>query len=285
MAVSLFGVPRSGAAEESPTYLFWDINSLGVEPQTAQLIHEMLRSELSKMLGPLLVEREKYLPAELRATVEDTCGRGTSCLAEAGAALAVGRVVIGTISVLGEAYSLDLKVIDTRALAEAKRAKTTLSGERARMLEAMQQLVYDIVDPSQLRGSLFVDVNIEGAAVWVDGKQVGTTPLATPIAGLSAGEHILKLTSPMIQDYFTFFTVQPGKSAVVRVDTQQIEALQAQIAAAQDAIRIPLHKRWWFWAAVASGLGAAATTAYVVTRDNGTGAPSTTLGGVDFRRP
>ena len=43
-----------------------------------------------------------------------------------------------------------------------------------------------------------------------------------------------------------------------------------------------VFKRWWFWAAVTAGVGAAAATTYFLTRDSGSGPPDTSLGDVSM---
>ncbi|HSI03146.1 MAG: PEGA domain-containing protein [Myxococcota bacterium] len=280
IAVLCGATPR--AAEAAPlTYVLWETSGFGIEQETAQLIHEFLRTELRRTLGDHLITEARGLDDETRSRV-NRCGATTACLGEAGAALGANRVIVGTVSLLGDAYSLTLKVVNTRTLKEDKRATTNLSGERAKMLEAMQKLIFEVVDTSQLTGTLLVDVGIEGASVWIDSREVGTTPLPRGVEGLSAGEHVLKLTSPLIKDYFTFFQIQPGKTTRVSVDTVQVAALQAELHAAEEMVRVPLYKRWWFWTAVA-GLGAAAATTYVLTHQSDGGAPSTSLGDWDMR--
>jgi hypothetical protein len=277
LIVGLGTASVAGAAP--PKYVLWETAGFGVEVDTARLIHELLRSELKRTLGETLITEARGFDDETRQRV-DACGATSICLGEAAAALGAQRVIAGTISLLGDSYSLTLKVVDATTLTDSKRVSTTLSGERAKMLEALQKLIFDIVEPGQLTGSLFVDCNLDGASVWIDSREVGVTPLARGIEGLSPGEHVLKLTSPLIKDYFTFFQIQPGKLTRVVVDAVQVEALKAEF----QAIEVPLYKRWWFWTAVA-GLGAAAGTTYVLTRDKGGGAPETSLGDFDFRNP
>jgi hypothetical protein len=275
-------VPRLSEARPL-TYVLWETTGFGVEADTTQRIHEFLRAELKRTLGDAMITEARGLDDETRSRVS-ACGSTTACLGEAGAALGASRVIVGTVSLLGESYSLTLKVVNTRTMKEDKRASATLSGERAKMLEAMQKLVFDIVEPGMLTGTLVVDVGISGASVFIDSREVGTTPLPRGIEGLAPGEHVLKLSSPIIKDYFTFFQVSPGKTTTVSVDTVQVAALQAELQAAEEMVAVPLYKRWWFWTAIA-GMGGAVAATLVLTHHSDSGAPSTTLGNWDMRTP
>ncbi len=269
-------------APVGPTYMLWDVSFLGLSEQSARAIRGMLEGELRRVLGPALVDKNKALTPRLRDGVEG-CGRTSDCLAEAGGALGLHGVLIGGASVLGDAAGLRLKLIDTRTGKEAT-AQAMLQGDRAQMLEGMQALIYELLDPSRNHGSLMVDVALEGAMVIVDGQELGRTPLEGPIGNLSPGEHTLKLSSPLIKDYFNFFEIYAGKTTTVRVDLEQVKALEAQIAAAE--LELPLYKRWWFWAAAAGGASvlAGATVFWMSRGEEAGGAPDTTIAQrADFR--
>ncbi len=283
LAVAADAAASDAAPVVNPSYLVWDVAPLGIEVHTADLLYDMLVLELGKLLGDRLVTAAREVTPLTRKEVDD-CGRTTTCFAEIGGALGADRVIVGVASTLGDAYSLNLKMIDVRSGAVAAKAQTQLQGARDQMLPAIQGLVFDLLDPALLKGSLVVDIALEGVNVFVDGHQVGTTPIGASIQGLPAGEHTLKLSSPVMRDYFTFFTVQVGKTTTIRVEPEEIEALKAQLAAAQDAVAVPLYKRWWFWAIIGGVAASAAggTAAALALGDRGTGLPPTSLGTIDL---
>jgi len=284
---SLLGaLPTHAARTERPLrYMVWDIRALGLEEAVAQLIKQMFMSGLRDVLGDALIENPELLTLGTLADIEH-CGITTDCLAQAGGALGIDRIVVGTASALGSAYSLTVKLIDASTGRDARRAQASIDGNRGKILAAMQKLIYELVDPALLHGSLRLDIALAGAEVVLDGRSFGRTPLAGPINGLTMGEHSLKVTSPLITDYFTFVKILPNKTTTVRVDAQQVETLRAQIEAAASAVDTPVYRRWWFWATVAGGLAAVAgSTAIVLSRSGANGVPSASLGTIDFSAP
>jgi hypothetical protein len=271
------------AAASGPVFVLWDLSFLGLDETAARAIRSMLEGELRRVLGKRYLENAAVLTPEVRDAVE-SCGRTNECLAQAGGALGAHGVLIGTASVLGDAAGIIIKVVDTSTGLERANAKAMLRGDRGQMLEGLQGLVYELVDPARNLGALMVDIPIEGAVVVVDDQEVGATPLAEPVQGLAPGEHSLKVSSPLIKDFFSFFTVHPGKTTTVRVDVQEVQALQAQLRAAEEAFRVPVYRKWWFWTAIAVGAGAiAGTSVLLLTNESGGGPPRTTAGTVDFR--
>ncbi|MBI5507126.1 MAG: PEGA domain-containing protein [Deltaproteobacteria bacterium] len=265
-------------ADVSATYVLWELAPLGIEPRTAVLLQDMLMLELSRVLGDKLVATPSWVDSEIRPLV-GACGLAADCLAEAGGGLGVRRVITGVVTTLGDAYSVNLKVIDTGTGKVIAKAQASMTGDRNQMLASIQSLVLKLIDTSLLKGSLLVEIPLKGVNVYIDGDPAGVTPLGGPIDQLSVGEHSLKLSSPVMQDYFTFFTIAPGKQTQIAVDPQHAQSVQAQIEA-----NAPFYKRWWFWTIVGSVVVAAAGgTAYAYSSSGNDGPPQASLGTVDFR--
>ena len=277
-------MPRSEGDPERATavYILWGIDSLGVEDKTIGLLSDMLKLELEKLLADRLKPTQEI---QITArTAAYACGGTPKCIAKVAEPLGVRRVISGVAAQVGESYDLNLSVIDATDGKIVSKARASLSGERSIMLGAMQLLVYELIDPSLLSGSLMVNVPLDGVNVFIDGELKGTTPLTEPIGGLAVGEHALKLSSPMMRDYFTFFSVHHGKIATVEVEAEKVAALQAEVAAAQNLVDVPIFKRWWFWTAVAGVvLGTAGATAFAVSQDGGNGPAPASLGLIDHR--
>jgi hypothetical protein len=287
-AVSLLDVANaalasSGETQAPPdakaTYFLWDLAPLGIDIGTAGLLRDTLNLELTKVLGDRLVVPPAWMEVEVRPQVV-ACGLTTECLAEVGGGLGIDRVVSGVATALGDSYNVNLKIIDTHTGRHIARAQASMTGDRNQMLAAMQTLVAELIDVSLLKGSLAVEIPLAGVSIYIDGELAGTTPLARAIAGISPGEHTLKLSSSAMKDYFSFFTVTPGKQANIRVEPEQITQLQAQLEA-----NAPFYKRWWFWSIIGTvAVAAAGGTTYAITSRGGDdGPPAATLGTVDLR--
>ncbi len=260
-----------------PTYLLWGVLSLGVSDRAAELVRSMLEGELHRSVGGQLITQPEGLTDEVRQLV-DACGGTTECIAEAGGALGVDRIIFGVVTSIGDLYNLKLKLIDVHSHKDISKAGTSFDGERSKMLEAMQVLLFELIDPARLKGFLALELPLDGATVFVDSLEVGHTPLPAPIT-VEAGEHSLKITSPLMKDYFTFFTVYHEKTTTVRVDAEKVQALQAQLEA---AVQVPIYKKWWFWAATTVGVGVAAGAGFYLAESGKSGAPPATLGTLDM---
>lgn len=271
-------------AGEAPSYLLWDISPLGIDPSTSELLVEVLLGELERVLGDRLIREEGIIDVNTRHIVAG-CDDAHECLVDAGLAANADRVLVGVVSSLGDMYQLDLKVIDTRTRKALNRIRVSLKGDRDVLLPAMQQLVLKLIDPALLSGTLVVDVPLAGVSVFIDGLPVGLTPLGGPFEKVPVGEHTLKLSSPMIEDYFSFFKINYGKTTEVRVSPKQIAALQAQIQASEKAVRVPVYNRWWFWTILAGGaavIAGGAALAVAVAQGGPDELPAASLGTVSF---
>ena len=270
------------APSDGSTYVLWDVTPLGLGVNVARSLDNMLRGELRRILGSRLIEIDLYVDAETRRHVE-ICGSSTGCLAQVAGALGADRLITGTAATLGKAYGLNLKLVDARRGVDLARAETSLTGRRGEMLQAINHLILELVAPTLLKGALAIEAELAGADVYLDGELVATTPLSAPIDGLTAGEHTLKLTSPLMLDYFEFVTIHHGKTTHVVVDARQIEELKAKLAAADLE---PVHQRWWFWPTIAGAVTlVGGATAYAIWGGSQTTTvpPEGSLGYVDVR--
>ncbi|MFZ9887470.1 MAG: PEGA domain-containing protein, partial [Myxococcota bacterium] len=80
-----------------------------------------------------------------------------------------------------------------------------------------------------------------GTAVTVDGVSHGVTPLGTPIGGLPIGVHVVQLSRDGFMTRRPDVVIAKNETTLLRVELEPE----------------PLHRQWWFWAA----LGSAAATA------------------------
>ena len=78
----------------------------------------------------------------------------------------------------------------------------------------------------QRQGSLFLQANVGGAEVFVDGSRVGTVPSGSgelTVSDLSAGQHQLRISAPGFTTIERTFTVEGGQTTQVSVSQERLE--------------------------------------------------------------
>ncbi len=225
----------AAAVSDRARYALWELLPLGLDDETADILLAMLRSELFEIAGDRLVLSPQAIEPGLRRRV-DACEDRVACLAEASGAFGADRVIYGVVTNLGDHYSMSLKLLDTRLRRVIGRETAQLSGARDQLLQQIEILLFKLVAPERLLGELALDIDLAGAEVLVDGESVGTTPLSPATVKLGEGKHSLKVTSPVIEDYFTFFDIHYGKTTRVSVDATRIREVRAELASAPVSI-------------------------------------------------
>jgi hypothetical protein len=125
-------------------------------------------------------------------------------------------------------------------------AAVDLPADPAGFAEAMREplgpLLAAIPPIGPTTGRLTVAANQVGAAVFVDGERVGSTPLE-PLNDLDAGEHQVRVAFEGFEDYSTTVDVPAGGEVAVEADLQPTTT-EAVV------IETPIWRRWWFWTIV-----------------------------------
>jgi hypothetical protein len=117
-------------------------------------------------------------------------------------------------------------------------------------------------------GTLSVSTNPEGAAVYVDGRYVGLTPLN--LAGLASGSHRVRAVKPGYLENARVVEVSADEASKVEVkltpNTGDAAATAAQVTGGGGGGGGLLSNRW-FWIGVAGAAGGGAY-AYLATRNS-----------------
>lgn len=116
------------------------------------------------------------------------------------------------------------------------------------------------VAPPPVRARLLVAVNIEGAAVTVDGEAVGEAPVAA--IEVAPGDHTVAVTARGFQPFNRSVAVTE-QGARVNALLEPSEDAARQMAADDDArdqafgaaapAEKEWHQKWWVWAAIGGG--------------------------------
>ena len=190
------------------------LRSLGVPPDLQRALQETLRNEVAALPEARLVPESALSSALAR---EPDCESRVPCAAAAASKAGAGQLIIGTASALGDAFMIDLKLLDARSAQELGRATHPVSGTRDALIETLHAAAVELLAPARYAGALRIDVpEGKGADIYVDGKAVGKAPLAAPIASLTPGQHTVRVAGP--RDTSRFVEVRFGRTTDVRVD-------------------------------------------------------------------
>jgi hypothetical protein len=254
----------------------WRLKPLGIEAATAERLELLLRAELSRQPGLGLQPRAD---TERRLAGKDelsACGGETACLCAIGRALGVELLVTGLLGELGDDYTFDLKLVAIGPCSEQGRINEALSGREDLLIPAIRQALVKLVAPDRHVGSLSVELPVEGAEIRVDGKLMGRSPLAQPIAGLRPGVHRLVIARQGYSDFQEDVPVRFEQVTRVKVDlgssaltglTYEREA-PAEARAVVQAPPPPGRSRLWEagWSLTGVGLALAAGSGLVTWR-------------------
>jgi hypothetical protein len=262
LLLTFVGCGMSARAEvpAPQTYALFRLDPLGIAPEIVAQLEGILRVELGR-----LVERE--LPS--RPLVEQvvaqnpklaTCTASPQCLQPLAKALKVTRIVAGNVGGLADTYVVNLKLVDAEGK-ELRRVSATLRGSSEELIQEIRVALVRLVAPERLVGQIAILSDVSGAQVALDGKAVGTTPLAGPLHGLSVGLHKLMVTREGFSSFAEDVPVRFEKSTqvVVRQSAVSEKARRAERRRLAGP-KPPLYARWYFVTgvvAVAIGAGLA----------------------------
>ncbi len=261
IACALVTAPAA-AAEQSIAIL-----SIAGEPGDAALrqsLADALASELGKVPGLRVITKSELDSLLGFEKLKDAMGcDDVSCLAEIGAALGTDRLMTGTLATGrasggSEFFSLTLQLVDPKSSNVAARLSETWEGGAPGLFSLLPALTLRLLYGEQaksFRGSVLVSSSVEGAAVFVDGKQVGVTPLFQPVA-LPIGKAKIEVTA---EDFEPF-------AALVVINRDETTGLVANL---KELPSDPLYTRWWFWGGVGLAVAGGTTAAIMATRDGG----------------
>jgi len=268
-----------GRAQPGPEELLdkkiavWRFDALGIDQEIVGRLETLFRMELDRL---------DRVPQPSRRDIERTvtaaereCTGEEKCLTSIGRRLGVEYVVTGTVGSLGDNYVLNIKVVDVGTGKSQKIQSDPLRGSPDEMIEGVRVAAYRLLAPQQLHGSLQIQSDLVGAAVTLDDKSLGKTPLANNgvIAKLPLGKHRLRVEA---KGYDPF-------DSDVEVHFQKVSPVIVRLLAANGTVgtgkvvqqeKSHIYTKPWFIAAVgiaAIGIGVLAgyTVGHVPCYENG----------------
>lgn len=178
------------------------------------------------------------VPAEASACEDATCYKGAA--ERAGVELMVG----GTVQKTGPDYAVQVYAISSETgevVAEVNGICEICGiGELGDVVGSLAARLRPTLENTTQPTTLAVESEPDGAEVWVDGKQVGTTPLKVPVA---PGEHQIDVIKEGRRTKHVEVTLRPGVN----------ESFSFRLA---RSTRVP---EWVPWASLGVGVGSLAS--------------------------
>lgn len=247
-------------AADGPTRLLvLPLHADRVQQNEAQRLGNLVR-EVARSQSPFSVESE----SSTTEIVESLVGMGLECsLNEPSCATRVakvsgaGRVVIGSVrGGVSERVGFELRLVDAEAGAELRR----VIGLVPREIEAQQAATAELAGhlfSSAILPRLAVESQPLGADVFVDGFQQGVTPLASAIAGLAPGEHVVELKKKGELPRTELLHLSLGEHADLRI-TLEVDPASLRAAPTSAELTLPF---WFAGGGAVVALGGAAAVA------------------------
>ena len=230
----------------------WRFDALGIDAEIVQRLETLFRMELGRLDRVPLPSR-RDIESKI-ATSEQNCTGEEKCLAAIGKRLGVDIVVTGTVGSLGDNFILNIKAVEVATGKSQKIQSDPLKGTPDDLIEGVRVAAYRLLAPEQLHGSLQIQSDLVGAAVSLDGKGIGKTPLANQgvLAKLALGKHKLHVEAkdyaPWDEDVDVHFQKVTGVE-VRLVGTVGVTGTGKTIRTERN----PIYTRPWFIASVAGG--------------------------------
>lgn len=194
---------------------------------TRKLLNELAAAGIYDVLD--IGKRDQILK-EQEFQMTGACDQA-SCLVEVGQLLGVQKMIGGSIGKLGNAYSVELQMVDVRTSRVDVPFSRSYSGNASVLLGAMREAALEFgrwkpgtqVTSNRLKveyGSVRVISKPSGAKIKVDGSLVGETP--AQLDRIEVGKCQIRLEKDGYLPYET--TVEVNQGAPASVNTQLIKA-------------------------------------------------------------
>jgi hypothetical protein len=240
-----------------PTALL-PLRGLGVSADVVGALELTLRNEVAQLPEAKLVPQK-----DLEAHLAPGCSEKPHCAAGAAARSGARQLIVGTVSQLGDSYMIDLKLLDARSAQEQRRATHPVSGSPDALIETLRGAAVELLAPARFVGGLQIDVaDAPGAAVFIDGKQVGVAPIKAPIQGLVPGQHTLRVVDKG-RELSTFVEVRYGVVNRARVELGPVRIQKSALPEVESGAQAARAKPSWVRPAAGTALGLALVSAGV----------------------
>jgi len=238
----------------------WRFDALGIDPEIVNRLETLFREELGR-LDKVPLPNQRTIERTITDPRERECTGEEKCLASIGKKLGVDLVITGTVGSLGDNYVLTLKVVSVKTGQSEKLQSDPLRGSPDELIEGVRVLAYKLLAPDQLHGAVQIESDIVGAAVAMDGKDLGKTPLPNRgvLGKLTLGKHKLRVEA---KGYDTID--QEVEVRFQKVSPVLVHLLPSEVTGTGRTITVrrePFYTKTWF--IVSAGVAAIVLGAYI----------------------
>jgi uncharacterized membrane protein len=200
---------------------------VGVLPLQALDVTDEITRALEQALFTEVDETEGMTAVSPRDVLNDlgnygfdpaVCEGETQCLATAGRYARCHLAIETRIAAIGGTLNISMRLVDTENGLEIGRVADPISEDPHERSQELHRLMVQLLAPETYVGSLDIKSAQEGAEVYVDDRLMGTTPLDEPIASLTAGPHILRVTKPGYADVNRFVDVIYKRNSTITIN-------------------------------------------------------------------
>lgn len=218
-SAALDGRPVAGRGEK---LLVLDLAAAGVSQSLARNLSEVVNEAAAQVGGYSVVSEASLRQSAALDERTLACVQDASCLPRAAKALDADKLLTGSVGRVGDTYQATLKLIDLPRARELDRRTETVQGREASLVPAVQFLAHALLGGGAPTGQLVLAVSVPGAAIRVDGREVGAAPLPGPLP-LSAGKHRVLAEAPGFAPHFEEVVVPPGATQEVEITLARVE--------------------------------------------------------------
>jgi hypothetical protein len=243
-----------------PVVALLPLRPLGAPPDVVHALEVTLGNELAHLQEARLLPAKDIQEALKR---EPDCAARIACAVSAASHAGARQLIVGTTSQLGDAFMIDLKLLDARTGQELRRATHPVSGSQDALIEMVREAAVQLLAPSRFVGSLRLDVpGAAGALLFVDGKSSGTLPLPQPLDGLAPGQHVVRVKDKG-HETSTFVEVRFGRTTDAHIDLAAPVVALPAAAVPGALLETAARKPAWVRPAAIGMLGAGVASAVI----------------------
>jgi hypothetical protein len=165
------------------------------------------------------------------------CDGDVECLSALGTLMNAPYVVYGELGGLGDAQVLTLKLVDVAARRETRSTTAQFSAAGDIDTEA-RAAAYRLLAPGLYVGQLALEIDIEGAIIFLDGEKVATSP--TPPIKAEVGNHALRVTHPEYRDYVRFVDVRFDEAAKLEIGMRAFPIIEDEMRQQSKGAKGPI---------------------------------------------
>ena len=186
----------------------------------------------------------------------------SSCLMDLASFAEADNLITASVNKLGERSILTIELLDAKLQTVLRRQAIAWRGDPSGLVELARACLAWIIEgpeASKLRGNLQVVADQDEAAVYINGKSQGETPMDL-FPDLTIGLHEVRINKDGFVAFDAPVVVNPGETTL----------LQATLI--DESTLRPWYMSWWVWSG-ATVLVGGATTAIVMTQGYGGSIP------------